>query len=118
MSRRRIEHSHPSGEAQTVARRLGFWVSRLAMKKLPMRRQPASKPARLCPECGSTDIAPIIHGIPTRKQAQQIKAGRAVLADREEWEGMTEWYCKSCGCDWGPHFRRFKKPGSVNATRG
>jgi hypothetical protein len=88
------------------------------MKKSPTRRPATSKHARPCPECGSTDIVPIIHGIPTRKQAMQIKAGRAILADREEWEGMTVWYCKSCGCDWGPHSRRFKKPGSVNATRG
>jgi hypothetical protein len=87
------------------------------MKKSPTRRPAASKPGRLCPECGSTDIVPTVHGIPTRKQAQQIKAGRAVLADREEWEGMTEWYCKTCGCDWSRHSRRFKKPGGVNATR-
>jgi hypothetical protein len=48
---------------------------------------------------------------------QAIDAGEAIAADREEWEGMTEWFCKSCGCDWGPHSRRFKKPGGVNATR-
>ena len=41
-----------------------------------------------------------------------------MLADREEWEGMSEWYCKNCGCDWSRHSRRFKKPGGVNATRG
>lgn len=87
------------------------------MKKSPTRRPATSKPARLCPECRSTDIVPIIHGIPDRKHAKQIKAGRAVVADREEWEGMTEWYCKACGCDWSRHSRRFKKPGSVNATR-
>jgi hypothetical protein len=59
----------------------------------------------------------IIHGIPDRKQAEQIKAGRAVVADREEWEGMTEWYCKACGCDWSGNWRRFKKAGGVNATK-
>jgi hypothetical protein len=47
-----------------------------------------------------------------------IDAGEAIAAQREEWEGMTEWYCKSCGCDWGRHSRRFRKPGGVNATRG
>jgi hypothetical protein len=87
------------------------------MKKSPTRRPAATKHARLCPECGSTDIVPVIHGIPSGKQAKQIKASRAVAADREEWEGMTEWYCKACGCDWSRHSRRFKKPGSVNATR-
>jgi hypothetical protein len=49
-------------------------------------------------------------------QQRAIAAGKALLADREEWEGMSEWYCKSCGSDWSRHSRRFKKPGGVNAT--
>jgi hypothetical protein len=74
------------------------------------------KPPR-CPECGSNDIIPVVHGVITPAIQQAIDAGEAIGADREEWEGITEWYCKSCGCDWGPHSRRFKKPGGVNATR-
>lgn len=70
-----------------------------------------------CPECGSTAIVPVIHGVITRARQRAIDAGRAVAADREEWEGMTEWYCKACGCDWSRHSRRYKRPGSVNATR-
>jgi hypothetical protein len=46
-----------------------------------------------------------------------IDEGRAIIADREEWEGMSEWYCKACGCDWSGEWRRFKMPGGVNATR-
>jgi hypothetical protein len=49
-------------------------------------------------------------------QQRAIAAGKALLADREEWEGMSEWYCKRCGSDWSRHSRRFKKPGGVNAT--
>jgi len=71
----------------------------------------------LCPECGSNEIVPIVHGIPTAAQTKAIKQDQAMLADREEWEGMSEWYCKNCGCDWSRHSRRFKKPGGVNATR-
>jgi hypothetical protein len=41
---------------------------------------------------------------------QLVENGQAVVANREEWEGMTEWYCKTCGCDWGGKWRRFKKP--------
>ena len=85
------------------------------MKKIHTRRP--RKRTRSCPECGSDNIVPTIHGIPTTAQAKAIKQGKAVLADREEWEGMTEWYCKSCGCDWGKHSRRFKRAGGVNATR-
>lgn len=71
-----------------------------------------------CPECGSPTVVPVIHGIPTAAQAKKIAEGRAIAADREEWEGMSEWYCNACGCDWSRHSRRFKKPGGVNATRG
>lgn len=71
-----------------------------------------------CPECGSRAVVPVIHGIITAALQREINAGRAIAADREEWEGMSEWYCNACGCDWSRHSRRFKKPGGVNATRG
>ena len=70
-----------------------------------------------CPECRSTKVIPVIHGIPSRAQSKLITEGRAIVADREEWEGLSEWYCKSCGTDWSRHSRRFKKPGGINATR-
>ena len=83
----------------------------------PARKSLRKKKTPICPECGSSEIIPVVHGLITTKLQRSIDAGRAILADREEWEGMTEWYCKSCGCDWGPHSRRFKKSGGVNATR-
>jgi hypothetical protein len=87
------------------------------MKKASTRRPAKTKRNPPCPECGSSEILPIIDGIPTLAQAKAIKQGKAILADREEWEGMSEWYCKACGCDWSGHSRRFKIPGGVNATR-
>ena len=83
----------------------------------PTRRRAKPKPPPLCPECRSTEVVPIVHGIPNAAQSKAIKLGRAIAADREEWEGMSEWYCKSCGTDWSRHSRRFKIPGGVNATR-
>lgn len=80
-------------------------------KKTRVKRPP-------CPECGNTMVIPVIHGVITPSLQQSIDAGHAIQADREEWEGMTEWYCKACGCDWSRHSRRFKKPGGVNATKG
>lgn len=77
----------------------------------------ARKKPPVCRECGSGAVIPVIHGVITAEIQQSIDAGKAIAADREEWEGMTEWYCTSCGCDWGAHSRRFKKPGGVNATR-
>ena len=84
-------------------------VRKQATKKRTKRIPP-------CPECKSISVIPVIHGVVTPTFQRAIKAGKAILADREEWEGMTEWYCKTCGCDWGRHSRRFKKPGGVNAT--
>jgi hypothetical protein len=71
----------------------------------------------LCPECQSTEVIPVIHGHVTPAMQRAVDEGQAILADREEWEGLTEWYCKSCGCDWSGEWRRFKIPGGVNATR-
>ena len=86
-----------------------------------MVRKPVAKKrkkrAPRCPQCKSAVVIPVIHGIITPSLQRAIDAGRAIAADREEWEGMTEWYCKSCGCDWGRHSLRFKRPGGVNATR-
>ena len=76
----------------------------------------ASTPS--CPECSGSDVVRVLHGLVKPAQLKAIKQGKAILADREEWEGMSEWYCKSCGSDWSRHSRRFKKPGGVNATRG
>ncbi|MGB7950192.1 MAG: hypothetical protein WCH75_21100 [Candidatus Binatia bacterium] len=70
------------------------------------------KPAPPCPQCGSSAVVPIIHGIVTPSLQESIDEGKAVRADREEWEGMTEWYCKQCGCDWSGQWRRFKKPAN------
>ena len=79
-------------------------------KKRGAQYETAKKSPR-CSECGSNYVVPIVHGIPTPALQKAIDEGRAMPADREEWEGMTEWYCKDCGCDWSRGWRRFKKPG-------
>ena len=81
------------------------------------RKSLRRKKTPICPECGSRETIPVFHTPLSPAKKNLIDTDRAILADREEWEGMTEWYCKSCGCDWGRHSRRFKKPGGVNATR-
>jgi hypothetical protein len=62
-------------------------------------------------------VIPVIHGLITPALQHSIDAGVVTHADREEWEGLAEWHCNSCGCDWSRHWRRFKLPGGVNATR-
>ncbi len=78
----------------------------------------AQNASRLARNAIARQVIPVLHGIITPDLQRAIDAGEAIAAQREEWEGMTEWYCKACGCDWGRHSRRFKKPGGVNATRG
>jgi hypothetical protein len=80
--------------------------------KLRRRKQPLA-----CPECGSATVVPIIHGIITPSLQKSIDEGKAIRADREEWEGMTEWYCKQCGCDWSGNWKRFKKPANFPPVR-
>jgi hypothetical protein len=86
----------------------------MAQKQSKLRR---SKIPPVCPECGSFEVVPIIHGIITPSLQKSIDEGKAVRADREEWEGMTEWYCKQCGCDWSGEWRRFKKPANFPPVR-
>jgi hypothetical protein len=76
-----------------------------------------SKKPQACPECGSSAVVPIIHGVITPLLQKSIDEGKAVRADREEWEGMTEWYCKRCGCDWSRQWRRFKRPANFGPVR-
>jgi hypothetical protein len=60
-------------------------------KKAAKSRQRARSAERwtLFPLCAPT----------TPSLQRSIDKGCAVLADREEWEGMTEWRCQKCGCD-------------------
>jgi hypothetical protein len=88
-------------------------IARMAAKG--KRRRKARQAA--CPECGAATVIPVIHGTPSPQQQRAIRQGKAIISNREEWEGMSEWYCKACGCDWSRGWRRFKKVESVNATR-
>ena len=89
----------------------------MVIKTTVVKKRAKAKKAQACPKCGSSQVVPVLHGYITPALQHSIDLGRAVLSDREEWEGMTEWYCKKCRCDWSGKWRRFKVPGSVNATR-
>jgi hypothetical protein len=82
--------------------------------KIKRSRKARKTPA--CPECGALAVIPVVHGIPSPAQQRAIQQGKAIVSNREEWEGVTEWYCTVCGCDWSGRWRRFKKGESVNAT--
>ena len=82
-----------------------------------VKRRGKTKKAPNCPECGAVTVIPVVHGIPSPVLQKAIKEGKAIISNREEWEGLSQWYGKACGCDWSGRWRRFKKTGSVNATR-
>ena len=86
------------------------------MTRKPSKRRRRTRPPA-CPACGSSEVAVIIHGIISPSLQKLIDEGKAVCADREEWEGMTEWYCKQCGCDWSGQWKRFKKPPNLTPLR-
>ena len=90
-----------------ISKEMARKLSKLARQKKPP----------ICPTCGSSAVVPIIHSIVTSALQKSIDEGKAVRADREEWEGMTEWYCKRCGCDWSGQWRRFKKPANFPPPR-
>ena len=87
-------------------------MSEAKTRKRSQRRRQKKPPA--CPTCGSSSVVPIIHGMITPSLQKCIDEGNAVRADREEWEGMTEWYCKRCGCDWSGGWTRFKRPANFS----
>jgi len=87
-------------------------MHRCKMARKSTNPKRASK-APSCPECGSSNVVPVIHGPMTPSLQSSINKGQAVVANREEWEGMTEWYCKDCGCDWSGEWRRFKKSPKI-----
>ena len=91
--------------------------SRSKSSAKPSPKSARKKKIPVCPACGSSAVIPVLHNSVTSSLQRAIDAGTAIRADREEWEGMTEWYCKTCGCDWSRHSRRFKRPGGVNATQ-
>jgi hypothetical protein len=62
-----------------------------------------------CPWCGTTATVPVIDLPLTPSLKKAITQGRALLADREEWEGVTQWHCKTCGCEWRGQWLKFKK---------
>ena len=54
----------------------------MAERKAGNQNHPRKK-TRACPECGSVEIIPIVHGIPTPALQKLIDEGKAIIADRE-----------------------------------
>jgi hypothetical protein len=59
-----------------------------------------------CPRCGSARVAAIIQNLPTANSRlyEDLKARRAVLAERAPTGNDPRWCCLECRLEWGhPH---------------
>ncbi len=66
---------------------------------MKMRNDGAAIRKGSCPTCRSTEVVPIIYGVPTPELVDEARVGRIVLggcAIQNE-----RWCCKRCGHRWG-----------------
>jgi ribosomal protein S27AE len=61
-----------------------------------------------CPECGSEGVLPIHYGLPNSAAKRALRDNKIILADCQDWEGLPQWHCKKCGCEWRGAWRSFK----------
>ena len=57
---------------------------------------------RICPNCDSDKVVPIVYGYPTEESYELEEQGKIALAGCCVVDGLsTKWYCKLCGHEWG-----------------
>jgi ribosomal protein S27E len=59
-----------------------------------------AKKAMQCPNCGSTEIVPIVYGYPTKKTWQDQSEGKVVLGGCCVSSANPDVHCKACGHEW------------------
>ncbi len=59
----------------------------------------AERRPRKCPACGSTDVVPILYGMPTAALCDQAEAGQIVLGGCVLTADDPAWRCSVCGTD-------------------
>jgi len=55
------------------------------------------RPSPPCPRCHSSDVVPIMYGLPGTEAIADVEAGRVVLGGCGVWDGMPEFRCRACG---------------------
>jgi formate dehydrogenase maturation protein FdhE len=80
-----------------------IWQTRMARRGA---RKKTHRP--LCPECGSKTVLPIVYDLVNAAAKRALRGGEIILADRHDWEGLPQWHCKECGCEWRGRWRSFK----------
>lgn len=73
------------------------------------RKNPKSRRPPLCPHCGSAEVLKVVYGLPGPGLQRAIRRGEVVLDSSLEWEGMPEWRCRGCGCEWRGGWMKFSR---------
>jgi hypothetical protein len=55
-----------------------------------------------CPDCGSTDVVPIVYGLPGRQLCDAAQRGEVVLGGCCVSGADPAWICRLCGRRFGP----------------
>lgn len=53
-----------------------------------------------CPCCGSTQVIPIIYGMPDEELVLQDAQGTAKIGGVAEYDDSPTWHCQNCKHEW------------------
>lgn len=53
-----------------------------------------------CPRCQSTDIVPIVYGLPGPELLDEARAGKIALGGCCIDQGSSDYQCRACGRSW------------------
>jgi hypothetical protein len=60
-----------------------------------------TKNKRVCPQCQSKKVIPIIYGMPTEETFNEAESGKVILGGCCISEGSPEWHCTDCEYQFG-----------------
>ena len=55
-----------------------------------------------CPSCGTSQVLPIVYGLPGPELAEEARLGKVVLGGCVITGEDPEWRCAKCGREFGP----------------
>ena len=54
-----------------------------------------------CPECGSTNVVPIVYGLPPPEAGEEAERGEIVLGGCCVMDDSSTRHCRDCEHEWG-----------------
>jgi hypothetical protein len=58
--------------------------------------QRATMTRPVCPECGASDVVPVVYGLPTYETRQRAESGEFVLGGCFLSDESAAWQCRAC----------------------